>query len=82
MTAEPLWITADKRVLRLSDMETSHIRNSIAKIRRSFHKHGLAGWRLQFLKPLIQELERRGLADNKSLNPAQLSNRFRNLDIS
>ncbi len=78
------WITADKRIIDLKDMEVSHIRNAIAKIRRSIviTNDGYKGWRVMFLKPLIEELNRRDLKDNKSLNPARLSNRFRNLDLN
>lgn len=80
-----LWITADKREMRLVDMETTHIRNSIAKIRRSIRVDAggrLRGWRVQFLKPLVAELERRGSKDNGDLLPARISNRFRNLDLN
>ncbi len=79
-----IWRTADKRLLPLSEMETPHIRNSIARIRRSMRiaRDGSPiGWRLAFLKPLIEELARRDLKDTPSLNPARLSNRFRNLDF-
>lgn len=79
-----IWLTADKRALTLQEMETSHIRNSIAKIRRSIrtNKAGrLVGWRVDFLKPLVEELERRGRKDNSDLTPARISNRFRNLDL-
>ncbi len=79
-----IWRTADKRFLPLCEMETPHIRNSIARIRRSMRlarDGSTIGWRLAFLKPLLEELERRSLKDNPSLNPARLSNRFRNLDF-
>jgi len=80
-----IWTCADKRELFVDEMETSHIRNSIAKIRRSTRTDAngnLKGWRLSYLKPLVDELERRGAKDNASLNPAKLSNRFRNLDLN
>lgn len=83
-----IWITADNRELRLEDMETTHIRNAIARIRRSIRHDGrggtnvVKGWRLRFLKPLVAELERRGAKDDKNLNPARLTNRFRNLDLN
>lgn len=79
-----LWLCQDQRLLTLQQMETPHIRNSIAKIRRSCRTNDegkLVGWRLRYLKPLVDELERRGRKDNPSLNPAGLSNRFRNLDL-
>lgn len=79
------WICADKRTMTLDEMETSHIRNSIAKIRRAarINEEGkLVGWRIKFLKPLVEELECRGSKDSKSLNPSRLSNRFRNLDLN
>ncbi len=80
------WRTVDFRLISLQEMETSHLRNSIARIRRSITKNAatgkLSGWRLQFLKPLVEELESRGSKDDKSLNPARLSNRFRNLDLN
>jgi len=86
MTDSPLlWLCQDQRLLTLQQMETSHIRNSIAKIRRSIRQRAdgnLVGWRVRFLKPLVAELERRGAKDNASLNPAKLSNRFRNLDLN
>ena len=79
------WRTQDGRELTLQEMETSHLRNSIAKIRRSIriNKQGKAvGWRLDLLKHLVVELERRGRKDNGDLKPSRISNRFRNLDLN
>lgn len=79
------WQTADGRLIKFEDMELSHIRNSIAKIRRSIRTDmngKLKGWRVRMLKPLVAELERRGRKDNNTLHPAKLSNRFRNLDLN
>lgn len=78
------WIIADKRELSLEEMETTHIRNSIAKIRRSIRltENGtVKGWRASWLRPLLDELKRRGIKDQRDLNPARITNRFRNLDI-
>jgi hypothetical protein len=80
------WQCADGRVITLQEMETSHLRNSIAKIRRSIRtnpvNNKLIGWRLSFLKPMIAEIERRGRKDNGDLKPSRISNRFRNLDLN
>lgn len=83
MTKSMLWLCVDKRELRLQDMETSHIRNSIAGSWRSIRtKDGITrGWRAKFLKPLLAEIARRGSKDNADLNPSRISNRFRNLDL-
>jgi hypothetical protein len=78
------WKTIDGREMELAEMETSHLRNSIARIRRSIRFSGtdkVIGWRVSFLKPMVEELERRGSKDNPSLNPARITNRFRNLDL-
>jgi hypothetical protein len=80
------WRCNDGRELTLQEMETTHLRNSIAKIRRSIRVHkvtgAIAGWRLQFLKPMVAEIERRGRKDNTDLKPSRISNRFRNLDLN
>lgn len=79
------WRCFDGRELTLQEMETTHLRNSIAKIRRSIriNKQGKAvGWRLDLLKHLVAELERRGRKDNPDLKPSRISNRFRNLDLN
>lgn len=85
MTDEPLlWLCQDQRLLTLQQMETTHIQNSIAKIRRSIRQGAdgtMKGWRLRFLKPLKDELIRRGSKPEVGLNPSKLTNRFRNLDI-
>lgn len=71
-----MWLTADGRRIPFTEMETSHLRNSIARIRRSKMK-----WRPAALPLLIAELERRGAKDNNDLTPARITNRFRNLDF-
>jgi hypothetical protein len=79
------WKTYDGREMTLQEMETSHLRNSIAKIRRSIRTHPfngkLIGWRLKYLKAMVAEIERRGKKDNGDLNPSRISNRFCNLDL-
>ena len=79
------WRTQDGRELTLQEMETSHLRNSIAKIRRSIRINKqvkLFGWLLDLLTHLVVELERRGRKDNRDLKPSRISNRFRNLDLN
>jgi hypothetical protein len=85
MARELLWVTADGRQYKLQEMETTHLRNAIARIRRSVRtdqRGNIVGWRLHYLKALVEEIERRGLKDDTSLNPARLTNRFRNLDLN
>lgn len=48
------WITRDLRVVPISKMETSHLVNSINKIRRSLARGG--SWRAEFLPALETEL--------------------------
>lgn len=82
--APMIWITADKRAIPITEMETTHIQNSIAKIRRSIRIDANGkpkGWRLNLLKPLRDELKRRGSNPDVGLNPSKLTNRFHNLDI-
>lgn len=69
-----LWLCRDDRSMEPKDMETTHIRNSIARIRR-------LQWRGEWIPIFLAELERRELKDDPSLNPARLTNRFRNLDF-
>jgi hypothetical protein len=79
------WTTKDGRQMSLQEMETTHIRNSLAKMRRSIRTIGpgiVTGWRLQWIGPMTAELKRRELLDRPAeLNPALLTNRFRNLDF-
>lgn len=79
------WVAKDGRQMTLQEMETSHIRNSLARIRRSIRPIGpgqVTGWRLQWIQPMVAELKRRELQDRPDeLNPARLTNRFRNLDF-
>lgn len=80
-----LWTTADGRTIKIEDMETTHLRNAIARIRRSVRtdeRGNIKGWRLHCLRQLTDEIKRRGLKDDTSLNPARLTNRFRNLDLN
>jgi len=48
---DPIWVTRDGRFLKISEMETSHVLNAIAKIRRS-----RSGWRIEYLDRLELEL--------------------------
>lgn len=77
------WITSDGRALTIQEMSTTHLRNSIAKIRRSIRSENgvIKGRRIKFLKHMVEEIERRGRADKPDLNPARVTNRFRNLDL-
>jgi len=47
-----IWITKEGERLRISDMETRHINNCVAKILRSKR-----GWRREYLDRLLLELE-------------------------
>ncbi len=79
-----MWPTQDGRLIAIDQMETSHIRNSIARIRRSMrigNDGEIVGWRRHWLPLLLTELERRNSKDNPDLLPARISNRFRNLDL-
>ena len=60
-----VWVTANGREMTISEMDTTHIKNSINKILAS---GGV--WRGEFLEPLERELERRNLsvADEKALD--------------
>lgn len=49
-----IWITKDEKMLRIVEMETSHIQNCIEKI-----KHHPKLWRLRYLPLLEEELKRR-----------------------
>ena len=62
---ELVWVTANGRKMTISEMDTTHIKNSINKILAS---GGV--WRGEFLEPLERELERRNLsvADEKVLD--------------
>lgn len=53
---DPLWITADGRMMYAGEMETSHLVNCIMKIKRS-----RKGWRREYLPRLELELELRNL---------------------
>jgi hypothetical protein len=53
---QPLWRCKDGRVLRLREMETDHIKNSIRMIECSKR-----GWRVRYLAALKLELDIRRL---------------------
>lgn len=53
---DPAWLTRDGRMMKISEMETSHIVNCIAKIQRSGGR-----WRGEYLPRLELELEIRSL---------------------
>jgi hypothetical protein len=55
---DTVWVTKDGKHLLVSRMETSHIRNCIAKIERSRR-----GWRKQYLERLKLELEIRSMGE-------------------
>jgi hypothetical protein len=48
------WLCKDGRIIAIEDMDTSHLTNCVAKIRRSSR-----GWRKQYLEPMVAELESR-----------------------
>jgi hypothetical protein len=48
-----IWICRDGRRMRIQEMETSHLLNSVAMIRRR------NGWRWEYLDLLLKELKRR-----------------------
>ena len=52
------WVTNDGRMMNVVDMNDGHIRNAVAKIKRS------GNWRLHMLSRLEYELELRALGDN------------------
>lgn len=58
MSGERLWVTKDRRAMRLSDMETSHIENCIAKIIVN------PSWKMGWAEALLKELEKRKGAAN------------------
>jgi hypothetical protein len=51
-----VWTTKDGQQYNVSAMETSHIRNCVAKIERS-----KTGWRREWLERLLLELEIRAM---------------------
>jgi hypothetical protein len=53
-----LWCTADKRVLKISEMETKHLINSIAQLKRT-NWHSSYNDVLLAITPLEQELNSR-----------------------
>jgi len=57
---DKVWITADGRRLLVSQMETRHLINCVAKILRSRR-----GWRLEYLERLQLELFIRSLGETR-----------------
>jgi hypothetical protein len=53
-TFDPLWLTASGEVLRISEMQDSHLRNCVAKCFLS-----TTSWRGRYLPYLLRELTRR-----------------------
>jgi hypothetical protein len=58
---EPVWVTKQKEHLRISDMETSHIINSVNLIVRINERTDGKAWRRGFLPLMIEELRGRGI---------------------
>lgn len=54
-----IWVSKDGRHYRLDQMETSHIRYSLALIRRVIANQPHRNFRRRFIKPMIAELLRR-----------------------
>lgn len=54
-----IWVTRDNREIKISDMTTTHITNSINMIKRSI-KSG-KNWRVEYLPQLVKELNKRKL---------------------
>lgn len=59
-----LWVTRDNREIKISDMSTTHITNSINMIKRSI-KSG-KNWRVEYLPQLLTELNKRSNGISKS----------------
>ena len=59
-----LWVTRDNREIKISDMTTTHITNSINMIKRSI-KSG-KNWRVEYLPQLVKELNKRRNGISKS----------------
>lgn len=51
-----VWETKDLKRIRIKDMETSHIINSVKMIVRSKR-----GWRIEYLPALIKQLKKRNV---------------------
>jgi len=48
-----LWQCRDGRMLRLEEMETTHLRNAVAMMMLK------PGWRAAFMEPMLKELKKR-----------------------
>lgn len=59
-----IWVTRDNREIKISDMSTTHITNSINMIKRSI-KSG-KNWRVEYLPQLLTELNKRSNGISKS----------------
>lgn len=59
-----IWVTRDNREIKISDMTTTHITNSINMIKRSI-KSG-KNWRVEYLPQLLTELNKRSNGISKS----------------
>ena len=59
-----IWVTRDNREIKISDMTTTHITNSINMIKRSI-KSG-KNWRVEYLPQLVKELNKRRNGISKS----------------
>ena len=59
-----IWVTRDNREIKISDMSTTHITNSINMIKRSI-KSG-KNWRVEYLPQLVKELNKRRNGISKS----------------
>ena len=59
-----IWVTRDNREIKISDMTTTHITNSIKIITRSM-KSG-KNWRVEYLPQLVKELNKRRNGISKS----------------
>lgn len=54
ISGKPLWVTRDKRVIPVDQMETSHIQNCLGNM---LVRGG--NWRAHMMVPLVEELEKR-----------------------
>lgn len=59
-----IWVTRDNREIKISNMSTTHITNSINMIKRSI-KSG-KNWRVEYLPQLLTELNKRSNGISKS----------------
>jgi len=50
------WLTKDDKIIRIPNMDTSHIVNSLSKCLRD-------NWRIAYIPTFLKELENRGLTN-------------------